>query len=278
MNSKEVKRRLCRYLTLYYEKLGLNIKIQERVQTYISYLESCVHIETANLECHHVMPRCCGYHKNCLCKKGEFSEVNCEEDWWVWCETDDNLIKLTVYQHKEAHKLLSRLFPDHIGFESSYGCFINLRRGETELDEEDEARYSEYLKSCAERLHTPEAKRKSYEVHISKYGKSLSCLNNEVTQAKARSTKTLRYGDSAAHMRTKSAFAKSLETRRSHYPESKGMPDSFIQTMTERYGGWGKHTKNLKWITNGHQNRRINKDLELPEGFWLGRTNKRKSL
>lgn len=265
MNLKEIKLRLTSYLELYYNHLGKSTEeISEKVDTYLEFVSS---LEIAEIgDVHHVMPRCCGFHTNSFCEKGEIGEVNCGPDWWEWFDSEDNRIKLSISDHEKAHKLLSELFPEHKGFFGGRISFGMWNRSETSEEE-----LFELFRENSKLMRTPEANEKRVKALKEKFGNSMSQLHTPKAIEKRKQTMIEKYGHANGNSISEEAKEKAKATKREKYKETNGVPPSYINTMNEKYGGLGKFMVGRIAITNGVEDRFINPDEEIPEGWHLGR-------
>lgn len=276
MIYEEVVTRLTSYLTKYYTRLGNDcIGIKARVIEYVDFVKSVEESQTGVSDKHHVMPKCCGYYTNSFASRPfEFSEVNCGEDWWSWCMSTRNLVTMSIYNHRQCHKLLHELFPEHNGFTEAFLVFEAFNRGERELTLEE----AEELKrirheSGMRKLRSPEAVRKGVQVYKDRYGVLGACMNTVEAQEKARATLIAKYGKLGAVLHTTESQKKAWETRRAKYPDTNGYSPQRIQVYIERYGGLCKHCSGTIWINNGVENKRIKAEESIPVGYQKGRIN-----
>ena len=258
---------MVNYLTLYYNHLGIIKEISSLVDEYLDFISN---LEEVHQDCHHIMPRCCGYHTNSFCARGEIGEVNCGEDWWEWCDTDENKKYLSIAGHRSAHQKLTELFPEHEGFKVGYISFYMYNRGVDELSEEEYEERLRLFRDNAKYMHTPESRQKALESLKDKFGPSMSQLHIPEAILKRKHIMIEKYGHANGNTLTEEARRKSSETRKRKYAETNGLSPRYIEVITEKYGGLGKMVSGRIRITNGVDSKFIPPDELIPDGWRRG--------
>lgn len=181
----------------------------------------------------------------------------------------NNLIWLSGKNHFKAHKLLSQcfdgLYKQKMAFAFHMMCY-NKAKDYYIITEED---YELSRKQMSEnfKIDNP-AKREDVKKKIAKGGKNRRGKNNGnyggLSEANKKHISESRIASGVAKGEKNPMYGKhhTEESKRKMSEHSKGKNPKLSETC-----------KNMVWITNGIDDKRIYKDSEIPEGFRRGRTN-----
>lgn len=193
-------------------------------------------LRQAYCERHHIIPKCLD----------GLPKTN------TWTQ-HENIIWLTAREHFIAHKLLAQEFPKNRAIVSAW-CMMAFPKGKTKRDYEITPEEYETLRLLVSEHNKKNNFGLDENGHPANYGKPMSDEQKAKLSAAKLGKKISK--NSELGRANKSAAAKK------RYLEH---PETFVSK-----------TKNKVRITNGSVNTFIEKDTELPEGYWFGVTAKSK--
>ena len=187
-------------------------------------------------ERHHIIPKCLG----------GLPKTN------TWTQ-HENIIWLTAREHFIAHKLLAQEFPKNRAIVSAW-CMMAFPKGKTKRDYEITPEEYEELRLLVSEHNKKNNFGLDENGHPANYGKPMS----EEQKAKLSAAKL----GKKIRKNTEQGRANKSAAMKKRYLEH---PETFVSK-----------TKNKMRITNGSVNTFIEKDAELPKGYWFGITVKGK--
>ena len=233
------------FLTVeYWEQFG--IADRDKTREYLNLVTNAKTIEGYK-ELHHIVPK-------------SFDDTLKDDP--------NNLVWLSGKDHFQAHKLLSQCFEGLYKQKMVYAfhmmCY-NKTNNHYDITQED---YELARQQMSEdfKLNNP-AKREDVKKKIAKGGLKRTGKNNGnyggISEANRKHLSESRIASGVAKGEKNPMYGKhhTEESKRKMSEHSKGKNPKLSETC-----------KNLIWITNGKEDKRIYKDSEIPEGYRRGRT------